>query len=210
MSNRAKAIMADYRRRQLATEQAVITEPFLDHRVYPHGWSYAMIERESARRYQSVRDVERTQDWEWCVDTIRRHLSHAGYEAAQDFYHHRQAGLGDTERVEEVGARQQRQAFGWLWARNRSAAIAGAALAHVAHHPDITPMRLATFDAVFDYRQPTLEWVRLHGRPGGIRYNAKDKAVSMNQRETITRIQWCIEVLADHFATITRGYGSAA
>lgn len=206
MSRTAKAIMRD---RQREREEAGLDrpQPFSpDHKVYPQGWSWAMIERESARRYASRRDAERAQDWVWAVDepVVYRQMTKEARRAAHEFYEHRQAAIGDVERVEDVTFRGGFHFLGASWAQARSAAIAGHAERYVRAHPEATTARMLVFDQLFRERQPTLTSIRFTGA-----YNAKGKAIHLNQLQVIKRIVWCCEALADCDAGLTSGYGPA-
>ncbi|MCK6440786.1 MAG: hypothetical protein L6Q71_11390 [Planctomycetes bacterium] len=209
MTRTIRKILED--RRRLLTPERQGPAPFSpDHKVYPQGWSWAMIEREAARRYQSGRDAERAQDWTWAVDhrAVRAQLSKEAVRAAHELYEHQQTAIGDVERVEEVAYQGGFSYLGASWAAARSLAIAENAKRYVLHHPKATEARLLVFDLLFDVRQPTLEEVRWQA--GGRRYNAKGKPIRLSQRETADRVVWCCETLADCGAGLDAGYGMAA
>ncbi len=216
MSNAAKKILADYARRREIEAEAETPEPFLDHRVYRQGWTYAMIQREAARRYRSVRDEERKQDWTWAINepVVRKLLTEDAVRNANKLYESKQVASGDIDREEE----SVRVDFGFhylgeSWAQERARAIVDGAESYVRAHPEASPARLAVFEHLFDIRQPTLEEIRIHARPDGMQHNAKGKVIRLNQREVIKRIVWCCELLADRdldFARLAGGGRVAA
>lgn len=181
-------------------------EPFSDdHKVYPQGWSWAMIVRESERRYRSVRDVERKHDWTWAVDepAVYNQMTKEARKAAHELYEHQQTAVGDIERVEQPRVVVDGVFYlGSSWAQARSEAIASHAKNYVWAHAQATPARLKVFDRLFEVRQPTLTDIRWTGA-----LNAKGKPVYLNQGEVIRRIVWCCEALADCEAGLTAGYG---
>lgn len=181
------------------------------------GWSLARIQREAFRRewegfedetrYHPLRDGPRQQDWLWAIDELKGEMSPEAWQAAKDYYHHQQCALGDRNLPLVVIYGGIRSYDAGYWARERSQGIASAARDYVSSEPQCTPMRLATFTAVFQPAQPTVEWVRVHGRPGGAKLNPKGKLIRMNRRETVDRIRWCAETLAEHFCDLSFGYG---
>lgn len=204
------ALLRDLSARTTAEAEKAKPEPFLDHKVYPQGWTYAMIEREAARRYRSIRDVERQQDWLWAVDdpTVWRRMSQVARQAAHLFYEHQQRARGDFDRVEEE--RSANKGFYYLgesWATERSRAIASTARGYVFTHPEATDARLVVFKELFEVKQPTLELLRFRARVGGGRLNAKGKRICIGQKLMIERIVWCCETLADIDAGLTNNYG---
>lgn len=203
MTRASKALL----RRFAPVEQAPAQpEPFShDHKVYPQGWSWAMIERESERRYCSTRDVERKFDWIWAVDepVVYQSMTKEARRAAHELYEHQQAAKGDVERIERPRVFVDGMFYlGASWAQARSAAIASHAKNYVWRHPQASRSRLNVFDRLFDVRQPTLTDIRWTGA-----LNAKGKRVYLNQGEVIKRIVWCCEALADCDAGLTAGYG---
>lgn len=208
-SKSAKAIVEDYKRRQAAIQAEAAPEPFLDHKVYPQGWTYAMIERQAARRYQSVRDVERKQDWIWAVDdpAVWPRMTQEARRAARELYELQQTAMGDVERIEQprIVVDGGFQYLGASWAQTRAAVIADNAKRHVRAHPQLTAARLRVFEALFDVHQPTLTEIRFSGA-----YNAKGKPIYLNQGQVVRRIVWCCEALADVEAGLDANYGRAA
>lgn len=161
------------------------------------GWTLKRIEHEAHKRkwggfedpdtYHPARDVAKQQDWEWAIDRLARKLdiSNVQRSAAYKFYDAKMTIEGDIA-PDPRGMRGSSET--WL---ERAARIYWDAQSYVFGHPDLTPMRQATFLCLFRYDQPTLETVRA-ARVG------KGKGRT-NQREAIDRIRWCAEVLANHF-----------
>lgn len=198
---KASRILREAETRRAQIVEAIKVEPFRDHRVYPQGWTYAMIEREADRRYRSIRDVERAQDWTWAVDepAVRYRLSEEAFRAAHALYDHQQAAKGDFDRVEKprVFVDGSLQYLGRSLAQERSGRLAAEAKAYVRAHPEMTEAREAVFERLFEERQPTLAELRWRARPGGERVNAKGNLMRMKQGDLIERIKWCCEALAD-------------
>jgi hypothetical protein len=211
MSRTAKLILRERARErgELAPEGPRPFSP--DHKVYPQGWSWAMIERETERRYRSERDVVRLYDWTWAVDedAVRKRLSKEAVRAAHELYDHQQRAVGDYDRLENprVAVDGGFEYLGASWAQTRSEAIASAAKRYVLAHAEATPFRLAVFEYLFRESQPTLEEIRGRARPDGARLNAKGRPIRISHRETVDRIVWCCEALADCEAGLNAGYG---
>lgn len=160
------------------------------------GWSLKRIQHEAFRRewevfgdtsrYHPLRDGKREQAWEWAVERLasRLEISSAQRNAAHRYYEAQQTLLGDIppeRRGMSLGGDESETRY------ERAERICGAATGYVMHHPDLTPARKRTFDRLFAPGQPTLEQIRFNGKS------------RLNQRETIDRIRWCCEVLANHF-----------
>ena len=161
------------------------------------GWSLKRIQHEAFRRewdgfsdtsrYHSLRDGKQRQGWEWAVDRLanRMEISEGQRSAAYKFYEAQQVLLGDIP--PERKGMSLRGGDETETRLERAERIGRAANAYVMGHPDLTMARRRTFDRLFDSSQPTLEQVRANGKH------------RLNQRETIDRIRWCCEVLANHF-----------
>jgi hypothetical protein len=210
MSRTVRKILEDRRRLLTPEEGGARLEPFSDdHRIYPQGWSWAHIDRETTRRFQFKHDIERAQDWQWAVDDLK--------ERDRIAPHHAEAAhrLADTLERASGGWRDQIGAgrsdpHAAFWDAEVSARVAGSAWQWTARSPDATEARMAVFDALFSWHQPTLAMIRVHGRPGGARYNVKHKPIRMNERETIERVCWCVETVFEFFRDRDLGYGRAA
>lgn len=191
--------------------RAVGPAPFSpDHRIYPQGWSWAHIERESIRRFQYQHERDLAQGWEWAVDELRAkdRIAHYHAEAAHRLADVLERASGGWRDQIDGGGRPDPHAR--LWDAEVSARTAGSAWQWAERSAEASPARLAVFDVLFSYHQPTLAFVRGHGRPGGARYNAKGLIIRMNERETIERVCWAVETVSEFFADRDRGYGWAA
>lgn len=160
------------------------------------GWSLKRIQYEAFRRewegfgdpsrYHPLRDGKREHDWEWAVDrlAVRLEISSAQRSAARQYYEARQVIAGDIapERTGMGLGRDDGETR-----QERARRIAKGATAYVLGHPDLTAARKRVFEKLFQPSQPTLEQIRTNGK------------TRLNQRETIDRIRWCCEVLANHF-----------
>lgn len=166
------------------------------------GWSLARIQHEAHKRawadfgnphvYIAVRDGARAHDWVWAVDWLwhRMEIPAPHHAAAKRYYEAKQVLRGDAA-PEKTG--MALHAPDGESAHERAARIAACADGYVQSHPDLTPFRFATFEALFHHKQPTLERMRTVRPPHATgRGRAK-------QTETIRRIKWCVEVLANHF-----------
>lgn len=196
---RIAATLRKLEQRKLAVAKAIDAEPCRDHRVYPQGWSYAMIEREAARRYQSSRDIVRKHDWTWAVDevTVRQRMSREALRAAHVLYELQQTAVGDVDSVEAPRTGPRFYYHGTSARQVVARRATEDAKDYVRAHPEASEARMAVFDRLFDVHQPTLSELRWRARPGGERVNAKGRVIRMNQREVIDRIVWCCEALAD-------------
>lgn len=162
------------------------------------GWSLKRIQHEAYKRewegfadesrYHPLRDGDRRQDWEWAVDRLfrRMEISAAQRNAAHAYYNAQQTLAGDSA-PDPRGMRL----VDTETSLERAERIYFGAQRYVMGHPDLTPMRKATFECLFRVSQPTLETVRA-ARVGKARGRTK-------QGEAIDRIKWCLEVLANHF-----------
>ena len=171
------------------------------------GWSLKRIQHEAfqrewevfadSSRYHPLRDGAREQDWEWAVDRLskRMEISSSQRAAAYKFYEAKMTVEGDIA-PDPRGMRGVTTET----ARERAERVYSGATAYVQGHPDLTPMRRATFECLFRFTQPTLETVR-SARVGAARGRTK-------QGEAIDRIKWCLEVLTNHFDGT--GYEEAA
>lgn len=160
------------------------------------GWSLKRIQHEAFRRewegfgdtsrYHPLRDGKREQAWEWAVERLanRLEISSAQRNAAYRYYEAQQTLLGDIppeRRGMSLGGDESETRY------ERAERICASATGYVMHHPDLTAARKRTFIRLFQPNQPTLEQIRANGKS------------RLNQRETIDRIRWCCEVLANHF-----------
>lgn len=174
------------------------------------GWSLARINREAFIRdwavfadesnYHPARDGQREHDWVWAINAMRDELSPAALDAAHRFARLRRIARGDIEhcgqpRVDSICSGYE----AGFWMREAASRRAARARYAVVIRDDCTPMRLATFNAVFHWREPRLACIREIGRPGGVRYNAAGQPIRMNEGKTKLRIAWCAEALAEHF-----------
>lgn len=162
------------------------------------GWSLKRIQHEAHKRawanfydesaYHPLRDGEKQQDWEWAVDRLFRRMEITAPQrnAAHAFYNAQQTLMGDIA-PDPRGMRLTDSET----SLERAERIFYGAQAYVLRHPDLTPMRHATFECLFRVSQPTLETVRA-ARVGKAKGRTK-------QGEAIDRIKWCVQVLADHF-----------
>jgi hypothetical protein len=211
MSRTARQILLQ---RRLGCETVMEAEqlaPFSpDHRVYPQGWSWAHIEREATRRFQFAHDRDRAQDWTWAVDELfeRGRIGSDAKAAAHKLYNRlERSELGAVSDTPGDGDGDEHTR---LWDREVSRSIVAAAWGWVMHTHGLTPAREAVFWVLFNLRAPSLPLVRVHGRPGGPRRNAKGAMIRMNERETIERCQWAVETVAEFFYDRDQIFGRAA
>lgn len=176
------------------------------------GWTLKRIQYEAHKRawagyedpstYHPLRDGKREQEWEWVVDRLfrRMEITAAQRDAASTLYEAEQTLRGDAApdprgmRLVAVDGESRDE---------RAKRISTDANIYVQSHPDMNPLRLATFLRLFAHDKPTLETLRLEAKPPGSTTRGR-----MNQGEVILRVKWCVQVLANHFDG--QGYEEAA